>query len=74
VIRKCKAVSCKYEYVSTYQRIARKLLAHAVPTKQVGFFYNGKIVIGAKSKYFSKSTRMYYLFWRIKNVGKPIIA
>lgn len=72
-MRKCKIPQGRI-MLSSYERAAEKLLKGMPKTKPIGLFYEGRFLTGAASTYKTKQGRQWNTFWRIKQIGKPIIA
>lgn len=56
-----------YFKMSTYERIAERLLKGQPKAKPFGKLINGRFVTGTKSLHRTKQSRTWRLFWRLKN-------
>lgn len=56
--------------MSTYERIAEKLLKGQPKAKPFGKLVNGRFLTGTRSLHRTKQSRVWRLFWRIKRVRK----
>jgi len=73
-MRKCKIPSARYEYVSSYERTAQKLLVTMPKPKKFGKLYLGRFLSGHQSSHKTQAACIWRTFWRIKTIGLTIIA
>lgn len=56
--------------MTTYERIAERLLRGQPKAKPFGKLIDGKFLTGTKSLHWTKQSRTWQLFWRIKKYYK----
>lgn len=59
-------------YESSYERIANRLLKGQPKPKPIGMFINGKFLTGHASLHWTKQSRTWRLFWRLKKYAHKI--
>ena len=59
-----------YYKMTTYERVAEKLLKGQPKAKPFGKLIDGKFLTGTKSLHWTKQSRKWQLFWRIKKYYK----
>ena len=61
-----------YIKMSTYERISERLLKGQPKAKPFGKLINGRFVTGTKSLHWTKQSRTWRLFWRLKRWTKRL--
>jgi hypothetical protein len=64
-MRKCKIPQGRI-ILSSYERIAEKLLKGIPKPKPFGILFEGKFLPGNKSTHLSQQARRWRLFWHLK--------
>ena len=59
-----------YYKMTTYERVAEKLLKGQPKAKPFGKLIDGKFLTGTQSLHWTRQSRNWQLFWRIKKYYK----
>jgi hypothetical protein len=59
--------------MTTYERVAEKLLKGQSKAKPLGMLIGNKFMTGTQSLHWTKQSRLWRLFWRLKQNRMPKI-